>query len=1021
MKSRILPLLLLLTIILGGLPGFTPTAQGIIVGTGVYFVTNCIGGGTTNYSVNHTMPFSIITINPYNITFNTTKFEAYNTGHTNNYIKIIEINESITGASNLDKVLEFNYTSTSSFNFQLSGFKTSTSYRISKNDVYWSHPTSNAAGVLIWRTSTTTGTVNIKIYDDSTAAPPVNNPRSVKANWTTSTSINLTWTKGTGTTNTYVVRKIGSYPTSLIDGTLVYNGPLTFCNDTGKSPIIRYYYTLYAEQAGAYSNGMQVKLVETDNTTDTTSASALFKGYLTTDKAMWTNFHYSSSSTFATTSMNNTVVEESQNTTGSFNFPFRGSSWMGQTFRTGLTHRYYLYNVSFKLYRYGNPGTLYIYLYSANATGLPTGAILATGSYDSSTITTDPAGEWVNITMPSYYLLTNTEYAVMAYCDGSAANYLRSQCSDVSLYPDGVLTQSTNMGVTFSNYTGNDAPFRIYGHYPITYGAGGLITSNETITDSGVFDILQTGFTAGRPYWYRVTSNDSSSQNMTQGNTRHTLTNPEVPTFMRLTPYFANNSINISWLLGSGANRTLAVRSFTDYPTSITDGTILYNGTATHVWIHNITFNLTYYFSLFSFTVWGDMSRFSSGVHVPWGGLTINVYNESRPWQKINFTMLITNYNLDTYYIVNITGPYTLNTTSIPYGLRTSFTISNSSYRTRVNYVDILPNVFYNLIFYLPPVTLPGGETPDENFSKIYRVRVINEFTAPLSDVFVTIKKYINTTGEFETVGTLYTNGYGEGDIWLTPSTYYKVFLTKTGYEDVFGADWLTDPTFWGANYPKIFQMTSVTEVNLILENITWSIQPVNMSFNHSFTVFYNITSSQNELESYTGILEYFNTTTGLWTFLNSHTHTNAAGGSISFTIPNITGDYRFSCSFDKEGFSNYSLPVYYYTIVNASYGSTGLDDLITHVAGQSPAYVISPLGDVVVSWTALIASFVTIFVMFGFSPKFSGLAIMATGAVLGLCKEPLGLIPNPVLSWTACGIIIVLGILLTISMNKEA
>lgn len=969
--GRVLPYLMLLMILLGGLPGFTPTAQGIIVGTGVYFVTNCIGGGTTNYSVNHTMPFSIITINPYNITFNTTKFEAYNTGHTNNYIKIIEINESITGASNLDKVLEFNYTSTSSFNFQLSGFKTSTSYRISKNDVYWSHPTSNAAGVLIWRTSTTTGTVNIKIYDDSTAAPPVNNPRSVKANWTTSTSINLTWTKGTGTTNTYVVRKVGSYPSSLVDGTLVYNGPLTYFNDTSKSPIIRYYYTLYAEQAGAYSSGMQVKLVETDNTTDTTSASALFKGYLTTDKSMWTNFHYSSSSTFATTSMNNTVVEESQNTTGSFNFPFRGSSWMGQTFRTGLTHRYYLYNVSFKLYRYGNPGTLYIYLYSANATGLPSGAVLATGSYDSSTITTDPAGEWVNITMPSYYLLTNTEYAVMAYCDGSAANYLRSQCSDVSLYPDGVLTQSTNMGVTFSNYTGNDAPFRIYGHYPVTYGAGGLITSNETITGSGAFDILQGGFTAGHPYWYRATSNDTGSQNMTQGNTRHTLTNPEVPTFMRLTPYFANNSINISWLLGSGANRTIAVRSFTGYPTTISDGLIVYNGTATHVWIHNITFNLTYYFSLFAFTVWGDMSRFSSGVHVPWGGLTINVYNESKPWQKVNFSLLVTNYNLDTYYATGILGPYTLNTTSIPYGTHTLFTISNSSYRTRNSYINIYANVFYNLTFYLPPIIIPGGDTPEENYTYLYHLTVNDQLERPVDNVSIEVKRYFNYTDSYEDIANLLSDAGGQTDVYLEPSVTYYFMLTKAGYQDS-AVFWTTTPYVFTHVFTLIYGTANGSTTYLFGENIITSGYLNNIS-SHVFVNYSNLLVDTLNCQVYVYEINSSNTTNTLVYTYNSFA-TDIF--QFDFLVQHKTNDFLVVFHMNSTYFGHHT-----WSFIITGY-HLGSGRTITTMSKFNLLFMAN-FGWCPVGWSNLITWFIMLGCFFSFERRDSYMILLLAGFLL--------------------------------------
>jgi hypothetical protein len=317
-------------------------------------------------------------------------------------------------------------------------------------------------------------------------------------------------------------------------------------------------------------------------------------------------------------------------------------------------------------------------------------------------------------------------------------------------------------------------------------------------------------------------------------------------------------------------------------------------------------------------------------------------------------------------------------------------------------------------------ITPPGP--PGENYTHMYRVKVIDEYISPIADAYVEIKRYINTTGIYEIISSFYTDGYGEGDSWLLPSTHYKIFITKTGYNPVIGTDWLTDPIFYGANYPKIFQMTTIISgtQNTVLYNITWDISPTLTSFTTGFIVYYNITSLDNTLIWYAANVSSYNSTTRVWTNLYTSNITDITGGSIQYDVPNITGTYGFSCSFRKTGYSSYMFPIRIYTIMFYNASANNLDTLITKIVGHSPVFIVTPSGEVIVSWAALIASFAAIFVFFTFSPKFAGLAVMAVGAVLGIFKSPLGIIQNDVLNWMACGVIIILGLLLIIESNKE-
>ncbi len=62
--------------------------------------------------------------------------------------------------------------------------------------------------------------------------------------------IDLSWAKGVGANNTYIVRKIGSYPIDRTDGTIVYNGTGTSYSDTGLSQSTQYYYRAWSFAQG---------------------------------------------------------------------------------------------------------------------------------------------------------------------------------------------------------------------------------------------------------------------------------------------------------------------------------------------------------------------------------------------------------------------------------------------------------------------------------------------------------------------------------------------------------------------------------------------------------------------------------------------------------------------------------------------------------------------------------------------------------------------------------------------------
>ncbi|MCX6668023.1 MAG: hypothetical protein NTV74_07315, partial [Euryarchaeota archaeon] len=94
-------------------------------------------------------------------------------------------------------------------------------------------------------------------YETTTSAPPPGDPSNLNAYNPTSSTIDLSWTKGSNSDKTMIRRKTGSYPSSPSDGTQAYFSTGTSTTDTGLTPSTTYYYRAWAynSNTGQYSTG----------------------------------------------------------------------------------------------------------------------------------------------------------------------------------------------------------------------------------------------------------------------------------------------------------------------------------------------------------------------------------------------------------------------------------------------------------------------------------------------------------------------------------------------------------------------------------------------------------------------------------------------------------------------------------------------------------------------------------------------------------------------------------------------
>ena len=107
-----------------------------------------------------------------------------------------------------------------------------------------------------WAYNISTGLFSTGYSQDSEYTKP-GDPSNLAIVGVTRTTINLTWSKGTGGDKTMIRRSTGTYPSSPSSGVEAYFGTGTSCTDTGLTPGTTYYYRAWAYDSDStyYSDG----------------------------------------------------------------------------------------------------------------------------------------------------------------------------------------------------------------------------------------------------------------------------------------------------------------------------------------------------------------------------------------------------------------------------------------------------------------------------------------------------------------------------------------------------------------------------------------------------------------------------------------------------------------------------------------------------------------------------------------------------------------------------------------------
>jgi len=124
-------------------------------------------------------------------------------------------------------------------------------------------------------------------------------------------------------------------------------------------------------------------------------------------------------------------------------------------------------------------------------------------------------------------------------------------------------------------------------------------------TFSGVLSSL----TEGELYYFRAQANNSGG--VSSGAEKTFLTKPDNPTSFQVDRDLVVVRLNLTWVKGTGADRTVIIKKQDSYPVNMADGVIIYNGTASSYEDGAVTTGNHYYYRMWSYCAEGGLHRFS--------------------------------------------------------------------------------------------------------------------------------------------------------------------------------------------------------------------------------------------------------------------------------------------------------------------------------------------------------------------------------------------------------------------------
>lgn len=280
---------------------------------------------------------------------------------------------------------------------------------------------------------------------------------------------------------------------------------------------------------------------------------------------------------------------------------------------------------------------------------------------------------------------------------------------------------------------------------------------------------------------------------------------------------------------------------------------------------------------------------------------TITVFDEITVQPIQNFTVVLNNGTFSSTTIV--TGAtFQSNTSILPVGA-TTVTVQHPNYVERNYFVTISSTSTLSLITYLLNTTS----------GVFYNFIVITGTGNPIEGARITVQKNFN--GTITPVAQQDTDSSGTASFWMNLFTNYVVKVEKDGYvAAVFNQipQTITSTTFVRLTATGVQAGINIG-FNTAYSNISLLFLPRESFQNGSFTVQFTISDSAGALQRFGMNVSYMNQTNNSLILYNNQSVTGfPSGATLSFTVPNITGNWQVDAFFVKNNTQINLAPVFY-------------------------------------------------------------------------------------------------------------
>lgn len=383
-----------------------------------------------------------------------------------------------------------------------------------------------------------------------------------------------------------------------------------------------------------------------------------------------------------------------------------------------------------------------------------------------------------------------------------------------------------------------------------------------------------------------------------------------------------------------------------------------------------------------------------------YGGLTINVYNETDKLPLIFNCTIVNHTGTETVVYRNQTNPLIVSMGSLPKGDKVAIIIDAKNHEMRTYYLDVYPEINYNLDAYLPYTVTPLLPT---NITYLYYFTVIDEGGYTISGVRYRVYGLINYTS-YGLVQDGYSDGNGKFDVWLLPGKLYKFNLSKEGGYQTDTFDYTTGTTDVTHIFKLLYEIEEAPPTYNPTEYITFTAE---FTTNTTLAITF-IDSSGDTTE---GTLQIYQNGTEL-------VFTQLLTGStyilnITTNVNHSRYDYKIVLSITNHTlFENYSismiLPEYSAAKVTPFIIQFDLPDLSTVV-------LENPLG-----WVNSMLFFFGIMLLVTFGKSWAGIGIMGLGGLIFVFELVFGLPVLTVGQLSVIPMLILYGAFVQIAKGKK-